>query len=98
VIGFWRVKHWEMSIRASANRGPITAEDINRDIAIRRNIEHVFGLGLGGQDEREGEARETSGRHEATSGEDVRHSNPISDQQLLHEARLTRDLRAAGLL
>jgi hypothetical protein len=78
-----------MSIRASSNRGPVTHEDINRDIAIRRNIEQVFGLGLAAEDEGEDGAREPS---------DVRHSNPIPDQQVLHEVRLARDLRAAGLL
>jgi len=92
IIGYWRVKHWETSIRASSNRGPVTAEDIDRDIAIRRNIEQVFGIGFGVEDE-----GESSRRNESRSGRDTLHSNPV-DQQSLQEARLARDLRAAGLL
>ncbi|KAG6331401.1 hypothetical protein ID866_7687 [Astraeus odoratus] len=42
--GFWRVKHWESSIRASNARGPPTPEDIERDIATRHNIEEIFGI------------------------------------------------------
>ncbi|KIM84146.1 hypothetical protein PILCRDRAFT_87611 [Piloderma croceum F 1598] len=94
IIGYWRVKHWEMSIRSS-HRGSITPEDINRDIAIRRNIEQVFGIGTGEGDEEESGARQTSRRNE-TGG--LQHSNPIPDQQTLHDARLARDLRAAGLM
>jgi hypothetical protein len=92
IIGYWRVKHWETSIRASSNRGPVTAEDIDRDIAIRRNIEQVFGIGFGVEDE-----GESSRRNDSRSGRDTLHSNPV-DQQSLQEARLARDLRAAGLL
>ncbi|KAH7884547.1 metal homeostatis protein bsd2 [Phlebopus sp. FC_14] len=44
LIGFWRVKHWESSIRAANSRGPPTPEEIERDIAIRRNLAQVFGL------------------------------------------------------
>jgi len=50
-VGFWRVKRWEASIRASSQ--PVaapTVEDIQRDIQVRRNIELVFGFG---QDEAE---------------------------------------------
>ncbi|KIJ67112.1 hypothetical protein HYDPIDRAFT_85342 [Hydnomerulius pinastri MD-312] len=44
LIGFWRVKHWESSIRASNSRGPCTPDEIERDLATRRNLEHVLGL------------------------------------------------------
>jgi hypothetical protein len=94
IIGYWRVKHWEMSIRSS-HRGSITPDDINRDITIRRNIEQVFGIGMGEGDEEESGARQSSRRNE--TGE-LQHSNPIPDQQTLHDARLARDLRAAGLM
>lgn len=43
-FGYWRVKRWEHSIRASSNRSPTVVEDSNRDAAIRRNIQQVFGL------------------------------------------------------
>jgi hypothetical protein len=41
--GFWRVKRWETSVRAS-HQGPVTAEDIERDIAVRRNLAMAFGI------------------------------------------------------
>ena len=44
LIGFWRVKHWEASIRATQARGPPTAEEIERDIATRRTLENAFHL------------------------------------------------------
>lgn len=97
VIGYWRVKRWETSIRASSNREPLTAEDANREITIRRNIEQVFGIGMRGEEEVAGGGRESSRGDESWFERDVRHSNPV-DQQTLHEARLARDLRAAGLL
>jgi len=81
-----------MTIRSS-NREPITHEDINRDIAIRRNLEQVFGI-ASGEDEGESGARSPT----RNGAGDVRHSNPIPDQQTLHDARLARDLRAAGLI
>ena len=90
VVGYWRVKHWEHSIRSSQNRVPGTPEDLEREIAIRRNIEQVFGIGLSGDSN---ESTRNSRRREGSG-----HSNPISDQQRLDEERLTRDLRAAGLL
>lgn len=80
LIGFWRVKHWESSIRASNAQGSPTPEEIERDIAIRHNLEEVLGLPL----------------------EDVpsAHATPprIPTQAELDEARLRRDLRAAGML
>ncbi|KAJ7123336.1 metal homeostatis protein bsd2 [Mycena filopes] len=85
-IGFWRIKRWESSIRASS--APITAEDIERDIAVRRNLENVFGFSLG----EEREQRQPVRRDE--NGTIV----VIPTQELLEEARLARDLRAAGLL
>lgn len=44
LIGFWRIKHWEASIRATQARGPPTAEEIERDIETRRTLENVFHL------------------------------------------------------
>ncbi|KAJ7052508.1 hypothetical protein C8F01DRAFT_997993 [Mycena amicta] len=72
-IGFWRIKRWERGIRTT-NTTPLTPEDIERDAAVRRNIENVFGFSFNEEDE----AREQRRR-------------PV-------EARLARDLRAAGLL
>ncbi|KAF9453423.1 hypothetical protein P691DRAFT_800688 [Macrolepiota fuliginosa MF-IS2] len=71
LIGFWRVKRWE-----SALRTPVTAEDIEYDRAVRRNIESVFGVSFGEDEE------ETSRSLNSAAA----------------EARLERDLRAAGLI
>jgi hypothetical protein len=70
IVGYWRVKRWENSIRAANPTHVVTPQDIERDIAIRRNIENVFGLGFQEED----------------------------DSSAAAEARLTRDLRAAGLI
>ncbi|KAJ7170585.1 metal homeostatis protein bsd2 [Mycena crocata] len=87
-IGFWRVKRWESSIRSTS--APITAEDIERDAAVRRNIENVFGFSFG---EEEGHDRRQPVRRDENGTIVV-----IPTQELLEEARLARDLRAAGLL
>jgi len=92
VIGFWRVKRWESSIRSTSSPTPRTPEDIERDIAIRRNIEHVFGLGY--QEEEESEV--VAAQH--VRRDELGNIIVIPPQELLEEARLARDLRAAGLL
>jgi len=76
VIGFWRIKRWEKSIRTAP--APVTPEAIERDIAIRRNIEQVFGISF--VEEEDAQTARTR------------------ELQVQEEARLTRDLRAAGLL
>ncbi|KAF9223832.1 hypothetical protein BS17DRAFT_655927, partial [Gyrodon lividus] len=43
LIGFWRVKHWESSIRAANARSPPTPQEIERGIATRWNLGSVFG-------------------------------------------------------
>ncbi|KAJ7844364.1 hypothetical protein B0H14DRAFT_3455592 [Mycena olivaceomarginata] len=92
-IGFWRIKRWESSIRASSQ--PITAEDVERDAAVRRNIESVFGFSFGDEERTE--------RRQQQAPVPVRRDENgtvvvIPTQELLEEARLARDLRAAGLL
>ncbi|KAJ7284900.1 metal homeostatis protein bsd2 [Mycena rebaudengoi] len=86
-IGFWRIKRWEHSIRAAASAPPITAEDVERDAAVRRNLESVFGFSF--------ERSEPRAPREIPRAHDER---GIPTQELLEEARLARDLRAAGLL
>lgn len=44
MIGFWRIKHWEASIRASQVRGASTAEEVERDIVTRHTAETAFQL------------------------------------------------------
>jgi len=86
MIGYFRVKRFEMSVRASRTRGPpaLTAEDMQRDIALRRNLEEVFGISAG---------YESEGAAAAAGG-------PQSDgaAQASVEMRLMNDLRAAGLI
>lgn len=74
LISFWRVKRWESALRAPAVTP--TPEDLERERAVRRNIESVFGVSFG-EDER---------------------PPAVSGSEAEAEARLTRDLRAAGLL
>lgn len=78
VIGYWRVKRWERSIRSVAASTPVTPEDIERDIAMRRNLESVFGISFVEEENRDRRAREAYANAQ--------------------EERLTRDLRAAGLI
>ncbi|KAJ6448940.1 hypothetical protein C8R45DRAFT_1045723 [Mycena sanguinolenta] len=91
-IGFWRIKRWESSIRASS--APITPEDIERDAAVRRNIENVFGFSFGEEEQSPRRAASTAPVRRDENGNIV----VIPTQELLEEARLARDLRAAGLL
>jgi hypothetical protein len=42
IIGYWRVKRWEKSVRTPTL--PPTAEQIERDQNIRRGLEEVFGI------------------------------------------------------
>ena len=45
IVGFWRVKRWEMSIRAASHPQPqVTASDLAREVQARRNIETIFGF------------------------------------------------------
>lgn len=80
LIGFWRVKRWESSIRASNAQGSPTPEEIERDITTRRNLEEVFGLPL----EDMSSSPQTLPR--------------IPTRAELDEARLRRDLQAAGMI
>ncbi|KDQ59350.1 hypothetical protein JAAARDRAFT_192849 [Jaapia argillacea MUCL 33604] len=52
LVGFWRVKRWESSIKASRNSVPLTPEDVERDLAVRRNLELVFGITSTGKENR----------------------------------------------
>jgi hypothetical protein len=88
IIGFWRVKRWESSIRASSTMN-VTLGDADRELATRRNIEQIFGIEYGEGDEMH---RGVQGRRDGN----VR--GPLQVQFMLEEARLTRDLRDAGLL
>ena len=82
-----------MSVRASRTGGPpaLTAEDFQRDVALRRNLEEVFGISV---------AYESDGAAVAAfippqSANGV-HPGRLARSSV--EIRLENDLRAAGLL
>ncbi|KAL0565679.1 hypothetical protein V5O48_016339 [Marasmius crinis-equi] len=104
-VGYWRVKRWEASIRASAAPQPpqvLTPEQIHQDREMRRNLEAVFGISF--DDEEERPPRRSGGGGGAAFQPSHRihydehgHAVVIPSQVALDEARLERDLRAAGL-
>ncbi|SJL10662.1 uncharacterized protein ARMOST_14053 [Armillaria ostoyae] len=55
-VGFWRVKRWETSIRSTTTtpeRPQVTTrEEVERDIAVRRDLETVFGVSFDDSDSR----------------------------------------------
>ncbi|KAF9813506.1 hypothetical protein IEO21_05543 [Rhodonia placenta] len=83
IVGFYRVKRWEKSIRDSASSPPPTAEQVQTDIETRRQFERAFSIFDYRGDEDENDERRAEG---------------IPSQISEAEARLHRDLRAAGLL
>ncbi|KAJ8072697.1 hypothetical protein AAF712_008218 [Marasmius tenuissimus] len=97
-VGYWRVKRWESSIRASAAAPqppqPLTPEQIAQDREMRRNLEAVFGISF--DEEEESDARRNQPLHRIQYDEHGR-AVVIPSQAALDEARLERDLRAAGL-
>jgi hypothetical protein len=94
MIGYFRVKRFEMSVRASRAGGPpaLTAEDMQRDIALRRNLEEVFGISV---------AYEAEGTAAATPTTGSQSANEVQAERMAQssvEMRLMNDLRAAGLI
>jgi len=80
IIGFWRVKRWEITIRAPAT--PPSTDEIQRDLNVRRGLEEAFGLTFGAPPGQQ--ARDEQGSLVETPEQD--------------DARLARNLRAAGFL
>lgn len=80
------MKRWEASLR----RPPADLtdpEEIERDQAIRRNIQNVFGITI--------EDDDTLTVRLPNNGQEL---TPSQQAVIAAEARLTRDLRAAGLI
>ncbi|KAF8199605.1 metal homeostatis protein bsd2 [Pholiota molesta] len=85
VIGYWRVKRWESSIRAPAAPSTPTPQQLDRDVAVRRNLDHIFGYGY------EEDHQEPEVQFQRTStGELISADSP--------DARIASSLRAAGLI
>lgn len=86
LVGFWRVKRWEATIRQPPPpRGPFTAEDIERDRSVRHNLQVIFGIPF--DDDFDNVRRDESGNQVG-----------IPSAQELDDTRLARNLRAAGLI
>jgi len=72
LVGFWRVKRWEASIRASSthHQTPIGPSDIAREVQVRRNLESIFGIGdqLGTDVDSQIEAEVRLARHLRAAG------------------------------
>lgn len=83
VVGYYRVKRWEHSIRATATTPPSSEDHIHHD-EIRRNIERAFFIPYDEADENQ----------ERRGDEEEEPETPMNEA----EARLAADLRAAGLI
>ncbi|KAI0042872.1 hypothetical protein FA95DRAFT_512114 [Auriscalpium vulgare] len=97
LIGYFRVKRFEMSVRASRTRPtPLSAEDVERDLVIRRNLEEVFGITYV-FDDGQAHAR-TVADAPVTPSTATEGALETSRGLRRDDARLEADLRAAGLL
>ncbi|KAI0034342.1 hypothetical protein K488DRAFT_45632 [Vararia minispora EC-137] len=96
IIGYVRVKRFEMSIRAAqVQNTPMSPEDARRHAAIRRAFEEVFGFTL----ESHEEPRPRSQPREAPAPRVTHAPRDEREAELMaQETRLEHDLREAGLL
>ncbi|EJD42239.1 hypothetical protein AURDEDRAFT_115191 [Auricularia subglabra TFB-10046 SS5] len=106
-LGYWRVKRWEHQILASAAaQNASTPEAVERDRAVRQNLERIFGLHFA----RRGAAASASAAAAAAARDplavdlEAGRRRPASaerdnDEPMTNEERRLRDdLRAAGLI
>ena len=90
MIGYFRVKRFELSVRASrTDPTSLSTEDIQRDVAFRRNLEDVFGINVVFDSP-------TAATLTPSHSPDARRQAGIV--RAIEEARLQNDLRNAGLL
>lgn len=93
MIGYFRVKRFELSVRASRTvPTTLSTEDIQRDVAFRRNLEDVFGINV----VFDSDTAATEANLSPSHGPDEMRQTRIF--RAIEEARLQRDLRSAGLL
>ena len=112
-MGFYRVKRWETAIRvASLPAEPLTPEQRRHDEQVRRNIEAAFGfmdLGPDDDDHAHASRRAAAAPADASAnaagaatggGGNENLQRRAEDEEPMTEAelRLTRTLRAAGLI
>ncbi|KAI0267748.1 hypothetical protein BC834DRAFT_57370 [Gloeopeniophorella convolvens] len=92
LIGYFRVKRFELSVRASrGSPAALTAEDVQRDIALRRNLEDVFGISVVFESE-------AAALSMMTPPDTATMNQRMATPRTSEEVRLERDLRNAGLL
>lgn len=94
MIGYFRVKRFELSVRASrVVPSTVSTEDIQRDVALRRNLEDVFGMSV---------VFDANSAAAAAANPSSPHSTDAIQQsrvfRAIEDARLQNDLRNAGLL
>ncbi|KAG6898217.1 hypothetical protein C0992_003329 [Termitomyces sp. T32_za158] len=85
LIAYVRLKRWERSIRAPPSPAVASPEVVERDREIRRNLASVFGIAFEDEEAAEG-------------GRGRRVDQRTREEVAAQDARLARDLRAAGLL
>lgn len=85
IIGFWRVKRWEQTVS-----GPPSVAQIEEDQQLRQNLQRIFGIPFTQADEDDASRVHQDEENRATPS-----SLPIENER---QARLTRDLEAAGLV
>jgi|SRR6266850_76611 len=94
MIGYFRVKRFELSVRASRTvPSSLSTEDIQRDVELRRNLEDVFGMSV--VFDSESAAAAAANLAPPHSPDAILHSGVF---RAIEEARLQNDLRDAGLL
>ena len=98
LIGYFRVKRFELSVRASRTIPPsaLSPDDLERNVVLRRNLEDVFG-GVRVVFDSEMAAAVAAASPAPQQGSDrTQRSGMIF--RAIEEARLQNDLRNAGLL
>ncbi|KZV92141.1 hypothetical protein EXIGLDRAFT_614763 [Exidia glandulosa HHB12029] len=88
-LSYWRVKRWEHQILQSAAQP--TGESVERDRAVRRNLQHIFGVQFSTRPARAAPEAQPDLEAGRAAGGGEEH---LSDE----ERRLRDDLRAAGLI
>ena len=95
MIGYFRVKRFELSVRASHTvPTSLSTEDIQRDVALfRRNLD-VFGINV----VFDSATAATTANLTQSHTPDERERRQAGIVRAIEEARLQNDLRSAGLL
>jgi len=109
LLGFWRVKRWELSIRASSQPRVITPEEQEREREVLTNLQIALGIhpvrphpdarSPSTQNEAEMELRQLEEEEGLRSARSAREGGgqPSEDEEIARfENRLRRDLASLG--